>query len=150
MYLILELSKNPGKIIVHQVYEATLSWRRKFICGNLLDMAKSGNPFFKKVVILTNVSTCTRLQTSILTKSASVILTNNCWKVYSQWAIAITIATSLEWVLLCTIGLFTVSVSDCDVAITKSGMGVAPILAISDSLYILYKIANRSLWIQIV
>ena len=64
------------------------------------------------------------------------------FKVYSQWAIAIAIATSLEWVLLCTIGLFTVSISDsisdCDVAITKSGMGVAPILAISNSLYILY------------
>ena len=53
------------------------------------------------------------------------------------------IATLLEWVLLCTIGLFTVSVSDCDVAIAKSGMGVAPILAIP---YIFYtKIANCSL-----
>ena len=50
-----------------------------------------------------------------------------CIKVYSQWAIAIVIATLLEWVLLCTIGLFTVSISDCDIAITKSGMGVAPI-----------------------
>ena len=49
--------------------------------------------------------------------------------------------SNLLWVQCTSVDLFTVSdcFSDSDIAIAKSGMGVAPILAISDSLYILYK-----------
>ena len=54
-------------------------------------------------------------------------------KVYSQWAIAIAIFAPLKWVLLNTIVLFTVSVCDSDVAITKSDMGVAPISSKANS-----------------
>ena len=59
--------------------------------------------------------------------------------------------SDLLWVQCTSMDLFTVSDcasdSDSDITITKSGMGVAPILVISDSLYILYKslLTGRSL-----
>ena len=54
-------------------------------------------------------------------------------------ATVIAIVTSLRWVQCNSIGLFTVGVSDSDIPIAKSGMGVAPKFSVSDPLCTLYK-----------